>query len=488
MDTSVKIFLNYAEGDEARVREIYECLKARGEQPWMEEEDLQPGDDRELVKEQAIRNADMFLACLSSQAVDQAGTFRKDWQKALDVQEEKVEGDSFIIPVRLDDCPIPDAFERWHWVKLYEERGWEKLEKAIDDKKTRMWRNKAKPCRFGWIEGQPFVMGFYSYDPRDETEGENAPVFLDWRGFFQTGLPEPSIWQTVFLPELKELRRRVQASEITLYSELHLSIAIALGYTFSGFDFQIYQNKTWWGTKNSFAEKQNLENYQRGDVFSCYEDGLRSFNAQLDKQHPRYSDFLVYQQRLQENIAQARRYGNNDTLQSGRAEIIDQLNSVGQSVLGVSFNELCNKQTTSTLNSSEQLPNLEMFSETLDRKGTDISLEVGIPRDVSEHANCYIREAGLSIRQRIRLLVPEAFRNPVQGRTFVQGGRHAQILAEQIASVILQEQHASTIHLFASLPKAIAVLVGTHLNKAQPIQCYEYRNTEPFYLPSCRLG
>jgi formylglycine-generating enzyme required for sulfatase activity len=36
-----------------------------------------------------------------------------------------------VIPVRLEECEVPERLRRWHWVNLFEERGSEKLRRAL---------------------------------------------------------------------------------------------------------------------------------------------------------------------------------------------------------------------------------------------------------------------------------------------------------------------------------------------------------------------
>jgi hypothetical protein len=79
------------------------------------------------------------------------------------------------------------------------------------------------------------------------------------------------------------------------------------------------------------------------DIYSAYETGLRTLlEALQQRRHPRYAEALVYEQRLRENIQYSRLYGENETRRAGRAEIIGHLNGVSDSVMGVSFNALCN--------------------------------------------------------------------------------------------------------------------------------------------------
>lgn len=53
-----------------------------------------------------------------------------------------------------------------------------------------------------------------------------------------------------------------------------------------------------------------------------------------------YADALVYEQRLTENIANVRRYGDSGQRRCERAEIIDRLNQFSLKTLGVAFTEL----------------------------------------------------------------------------------------------------------------------------------------------------
>jgi hypothetical protein len=76
------------------------------------------------------------------------------------------------------------------------------------------------------------------------------------------------------------------------------------------------------------------------DAYSAYETGLRQLLGQLGREHPRYAEALTYQQRLSENIAQARRYGDQEARRAERAELVERLNELALAALGRSFNAL----------------------------------------------------------------------------------------------------------------------------------------------------
>jgi len=77
------------------------------------------------------------------------------------------------------------------------------------------------------------------------------------------------------------------------------------------------------------------------DTYTPYEAGLRALLERLGSDHARFTEALGYQQRLAENIAAARRYGDTEARRAGRAEIADRLNALALEALGVSYSALC---------------------------------------------------------------------------------------------------------------------------------------------------
>ncbi|HRQ42572.1 MAG TPA: hypothetical protein PLD25_32045 [Chloroflexota bacterium] len=77
------------------------------------------------------------------------------------------------------------------------------------------------------------------------------------------------------------------------------------------------------------------------DNFTHYEIGLVNLLDQIGQDHPRYVEGLGYQTRLHENINWARRHGDSEIRRSERSEIVERLNDLAVSVVGVSFNNLC---------------------------------------------------------------------------------------------------------------------------------------------------
>jgi len=84
---------------------------------------------------------------------------------------------------------------------------------------------------------------------------------------------------------------------------------------------------------------------RESDTFSSYEAGLCQLLHRMGPTHSDYSEVLVYQQRLIENINQTQRYGDTDARKAERSEIIDRLNEVALAASGIPFNRLCDLDT-----------------------------------------------------------------------------------------------------------------------------------------------
>ncbi|MGB8647227.1 MAG: toll/interleukin-1 receptor domain-containing protein [Anaerolineae bacterium] len=127
----LRVFLCHSHADKEAVRNLYKRLRAKNLEPWLDEEDLVPGQDWQLEIPKAVRASDIVLVCLSPNAINTAGYVHKEIKFALDVADEQPEGTIFIIPVKLEECEIPERLSRWHAVNLYEPQGFDRLMKAL---------------------------------------------------------------------------------------------------------------------------------------------------------------------------------------------------------------------------------------------------------------------------------------------------------------------------------------------------------------------
>lgn len=134
----LKVFLCHSSDDKPAIRSLYRRLRADGIQPWLDEIDILPGQDWDLEIRKAIRDCHVVLVCLSKAAVSKTGYIQKEIRHVLDVADEQPEGTIFLIPVRLEQCDVPDRLRRWQWLDLGDRNGYERLMLALENRAGRV--------------------------------------------------------------------------------------------------------------------------------------------------------------------------------------------------------------------------------------------------------------------------------------------------------------------------------------------------------------
>jgi len=127
----IRPFLSYAHEDRLQVRNLYDKLKARGFDPWLDEERLRGGQTWELEIKKAIKGCDFFIACLSSNSVNKRGFVQKELKQALAFVDEFPEGQVFVMPVKLEQCAIPASLQIYHHIDLLRPDGFDKLVSSL---------------------------------------------------------------------------------------------------------------------------------------------------------------------------------------------------------------------------------------------------------------------------------------------------------------------------------------------------------------------
>ncbi len=107
-DRKLRVFLCHASQDKPAVRELYKKLYAEDWiQPWLDEEELLPGQDWNLEIEKAVEASDAVIVCVSHVSVAKEGYVQKELRQVLEIALNKLDGAIFVIPVRLDECELP---------------------------------------------------------------------------------------------------------------------------------------------------------------------------------------------------------------------------------------------------------------------------------------------------------------------------------------------------------------------------------------------
>jgi CheY-like chemotaxis protein len=131
LDDQTRVFLAYASENREQVEHLYQVLSEAGLKPWMDVKDILPGEKWKISIRTAIQDADFFLACLSMHSVGKRGFLQQEIRDALDLWKEQLDSDIYLIPIRLDDCEVPEPLHDLQHLDLFALGAEKELLKAI---------------------------------------------------------------------------------------------------------------------------------------------------------------------------------------------------------------------------------------------------------------------------------------------------------------------------------------------------------------------
>ena len=109
-EPSGHVFISYVRENSSAVDELQQAFESAGIRVWRDTRDLWPGEDwREKIRDAITRNALVFIACFSRESSSRAKSYQNE-ELTLAVEEirQRPPKIPWLIPVRLDNCDIPD--------------------------------------------------------------------------------------------------------------------------------------------------------------------------------------------------------------------------------------------------------------------------------------------------------------------------------------------------------------------------------------------
>jgi hypothetical protein len=126
MSDKLRVYISFAEEDRRQVRELESKLRNEGFETWFDEKDLTAGSDWRDEINRALPRCDVFVSCISTRSVSRRGFYDQEIAMALSLRKERP---GFVIPVRLDECELPAAYQDSYltWVDVFDDAGIERL-------------------------------------------------------------------------------------------------------------------------------------------------------------------------------------------------------------------------------------------------------------------------------------------------------------------------------------------------------------------------
>jgi TIR domain len=104
------VFISYVHEDSAQVNQLQQALQAAGIPVWRDTADLWPGEDwRAKIRGAITENAFVFIACFSQRSLARGKSYQNE-ELTLAIEQLRLRPPEhpWLIPVRFDECEIPD--------------------------------------------------------------------------------------------------------------------------------------------------------------------------------------------------------------------------------------------------------------------------------------------------------------------------------------------------------------------------------------------
>jgi TIR domain/UTRA domain len=104
------VFISYVRENSVNVDQLQRTLESAGVRVWRDTANLWPGEDwRAKIRQAITGNALVFIACFSPESIGRTRGYQNE-ELILAIEQLRLRrpGEPWLIPVRFDDCDIPD--------------------------------------------------------------------------------------------------------------------------------------------------------------------------------------------------------------------------------------------------------------------------------------------------------------------------------------------------------------------------------------------
>ncbi|HWF82617.1 MAG TPA: bifunctional nuclease domain-containing protein [Streptosporangiaceae bacterium] len=183
-------FISYVREDSRDVDSLEGALESAGIHVWRDTANLWPGEDwREHIRNAITSNALVFIACFSTASLGRASSFQNvEITLAIEEIRNRPAAEPWIIPVRLDDCQIPDrdigggrTLRSIQHADLFGSNASRNLDRLVSAVLRKLGRRPAAPT-FGIVTALPeefaAMRSFMGNLQRDNVDGDRADYLL----------------------------------------------------------------------------------------------------------------------------------------------------------------------------------------------------------------------------------------------------------------------------------------------------------------------
>jgi hypothetical protein len=115
-----RVFVAYVHEDGDKAGRIFDTLLSAEFDPWMDERKLLPGQNWARAIQNAMETSDFAVCCFSHNSIRKRSGFQAEIRYAMECARRLPLDQIFLLPVRLDACPVPfDVSREMQYVDLF---------------------------------------------------------------------------------------------------------------------------------------------------------------------------------------------------------------------------------------------------------------------------------------------------------------------------------------------------------------------------------
>lgn len=115
------VFVSYAKEDASQAVQIRDYLISCGFKVWMDKFNLRIGDNWEQKIRTELANSDFIVLCLSKASTAKRGFVQVETREAIRLSQYMPSQMPFILPVKIDNCSVPDELSGIHYLDLVQQ-------------------------------------------------------------------------------------------------------------------------------------------------------------------------------------------------------------------------------------------------------------------------------------------------------------------------------------------------------------------------------
>lgn len=129
---TLKVFISHASEDSDAALGFYERLKKEGFSPWIDVEDILPGQVWSSAIDKAFNESNVILLLLSKSSIFKRGAIQKEIYDALEKLKYKLATDIYLIPILIEECNVPDHISsKVQFIKTSNPDHWDRILKSL---------------------------------------------------------------------------------------------------------------------------------------------------------------------------------------------------------------------------------------------------------------------------------------------------------------------------------------------------------------------